>query len=296
MSFYQQNFNNTENNVFEFDPITWGDFKITGLKESYNKSNLLSTCFCKLKSRMWHDIILGILTNNFELIKENIDKVDILTPVYVMTNDPNEHVKLFSIKEAEKYSNKEIKNYVRKKYMEKSSNHSSWLESQIAARDSRGSYFSTVSDFNVIRPKEVKQNSFKAFVNPITVGKVQIIGIPNICYPYKMPLQDAGYYSKLNLNLLYAVISGNLNEVKSLVESAPDINFVYTIPAYITNDYNELNVDLPFEAQQLGFTEIAQYLRSFENFKRNLNEHKKLRSAIEHETFDRKDTGMEIEN
>lgn len=98
------------------------------------------------------------------------------------------------------------------------------------------------------------------------------------------------YATKLNLNLICAVASGNLNSVKNIIES--DSNLISTIPSVITDNLNELNIDLSFEAEQMGFTEIARYLKDFEN------EHnrKMFKDSLLSGTFVREDTKMEIES
>ena len=77
MSFYQ-NLSTLKDNISEFNPITWGDFKIIGFKESHKESDPVSACYHKLQNQAWYDLILGILTNNINLVKENINKVEIL--------------------------------------------------------------------------------------------------------------------------------------------------------------------------------------------------------------------------
>ena len=100
MSFYQEA---KVNDMWEVDPVAWGNFKIIGLEESYPKNNFMAACYCKLKNKKWYNLIRGILTNDINLVKENIDKIDILKTFPVITNDPNESTKLFSVMEAKKY-------------------------------------------------------------------------------------------------------------------------------------------------------------------------------------------------
>lgn len=295
MGFYQQNLNLRGNNIFGINPITWGDFEIVGFKEIYKKNDPISACLCRLKSQRWHDLILGILTNNINLVQENISQVDILSSIPVITNDPNKGTKFFNVKEAKKYSSPEIQDYIRKEYNYRALNRTSWFKQQ-TARNSRGSYFSTIPSFDGTQLAQIKPGSFKAFANPISVGGLQIIGMSDLFSNYGMPSQNIDYYSNLHLNLLYATISGDLNMAKNIIESAPDVKLICTMPTFVTSNYNELHIDLPFEAEQLGFTQLAKYLEDFEDFKENMIKSEELKSSIEQSTFVRADTEMEIED
>lgn len=293
MSFYQ-NMNIEKNNIWEISPIAWGDFKIVGFKELRSYSNPVAACYHKMQNQAWCDLILGILTNNIQLVKENISKVNILKVLPVVTNDPNKVVKLFSVKEAKKYSSAEIQNLIREKYDSASLN-AKWAK-QEKTRTSRGSYFTTVPSFDDVQLAKVKPNDFEPLANPITIGQVRIIGVSH--NNYRQTSLNHEYYAKLNLNLLCAVMSGNFGMVQSIVES--DFNSICTMPSFITENLNELHVDLPFEALQLGFTQIAQYL---ENVQKNQNQSCTpcfIRAESTREitlgTFVKADTKMETEN
>lgn len=301
MSFYQEA---KVNDMWEVDPVAWGNFKIIGLEESYPKNNFMAACYCKLKNKKWYNLIRGILTNNIDLVKENIDKIDILKTFPVITNDSNESTKLFSVMEAKKYSNREIQDLIREKYNAKLLNSNSYPK-QTKARESRGSYFETIPSFDGNQPLKVKLDQFKAFAQPFWLRNLCIIGLPTDSSAYP-PDTSANfeYAVRLNLNLMCAVISGNLDLVKNIVQSAPDISLVCTRPSFITENFNKLNIDLPFEAEQLGFTQIAEYLKYVEKIQKKYfgipfgNCTKLETSALEEQlgTFVNAGTAMEIEN
>ena len=301
MSFYQEA---KVNDMWEVDPVAWGNFKIIGLEESYPKNNFVAACYCKLKNKKWYNLIRGILTNNIDLVKENIDKIDILKTFPVITNDPNESIKFFSVKEAKKYSNREIQDLIREKYNAKLLN-SNFCSKQTKARESRGSYFETIPSFDEERLVKIKSDQFKAFAEPIFLKNFYIIGVPTDSSAYP-PDTSANfeYAVRLNSNLMCAVISGNLDLVKNIVQSAPDISLVCTRPSFITENFNKLNIDLPFEAEQLGFTQIAEYLKYVEKIQKKYfgipfgNCTKLETSALEEQlgTFVNAGTAMEIEN
>ena len=293
MSFYQ-NMNIEKNNIWEISPITWGDFKIVGFKELRSYSDPVAACYHKMQSQAWYDLALGILTNNMQLVKENIDKVNILKVLPVVTNDPNKVVKLFSVKEAKKYSSAEIQNLIREKYNRASLN-AKWAK-QEKTRTSRGSYFTTVPSFDDVQLAKVKPNDFEPLANPITISQVRIVGVSH--NNYRQTSLNHEYYAKLNLNLLCAVMSGNFGMVQSIVES--DFNSICTMPSFITENLNELHVDLPFEALQLGFTQIAQYLENVQNAQNQSCTPCFIRAESTREitlgTFVKADTKMETEN
>lgn len=301
MSFYQEA---KVNDMWEVDPVAWGNFKIIGLEESYPKNNFVAACYCKLNNKKWYNLIRGILTNDINLVKENIDKIDILKTFPVITDDPNESTKLFSVIEAKKYSNSEIQNFIKEKYNAKLLNSNSFSK-QTKARESRGSYFETIPSFDGYQPLKVKLDQFKAFAQPFWLKNLCIIGIPTNSSAYP-PETSANfeYAVRLNLNLMCAVVSGNLDLVKNIVQSAPDISLVCTMPSVITSDFNKLNIDLPFEAEQLNFTQIAEYLKYVEKIQKKYfgipfsNCTKLETSALEEQvgTFVNADTTMEIEN
>lgn len=290
MSFYC---NAKVDTISEVNPIQWGNFKIVGLKENYPKNDPIAGYYCKLKNQKLYNLILGILTNNINLVKDNIDNIDILRAFSVITNDPDQRIKLFSVKEAKKYSSIEIQNFIREKYNTKSLNNDSCFWQQ-KVRKSRGSYFETIPSFDGKQFVKVNSNQFKALSNPISIGRLNIIGVPTSSAAY--PLVSSPNFEhavRLNLNLICAVASGDLNSVKNIVES--DNNSISTIPSVITDNLNKLNIDLPFEAEQMGFTEIARYLKNFEDYK-NRSDQETVKSIILSGTFVRKDTKMEIEN
>lgn len=294
MSFYH-NLSTMKDSISEVSPITWGDFKIIGFKESHKDSDPISACYHKLQNQAWYDLMLGILTNNINLVKENINKVQILKSVPVVIDDPNKSVKLFSVKEAKKYSSPEIQNLIREKYDNASINEK-WFN-QEELRNSRGSYFSTVPSFDGIQLAKIKPSEFKLFKNPFKIGQVRIIGSYHANY-HQMSL-NYDYYAKLNLNLLRAVILGDFDTVKNIVES--NFGSICTTPSFITEDLNKLNIDLPFEAMQLGFTQIAQYLENVETAQNQGNalpfdQSKESNQKITLGNFVRSDAQMETEN
>lgn len=301
MSFYQEA---KVNDMWEVDPVAWGNFKIIGLEESYPKNNFMAACYCKLKNKKWYNLIRGILTNDINLVKENIDKIDILKTFPVITNDSNESIKFFSVKEAKKYSNREIQDLIREKYNAKLLNSNSYSK-QTKARESRGSYFETIPSFDGNQPLKVKLDQFKAFAQPFWLRNLCIIGVPTNSSAYPPDTSENFEYAvRLNLNLMCAVVSGNLDLVKNIVQSAPDISLVCTRPSFINENFNKLNIDLPFEAQQLGFTQIAEYLKYVEKIQNKYfgipfgNCAKLETSALEEQlgTFVNAGTAMEIEN
>ena len=93
-------------------------------------------------------------------------------------------------------------------------------------------------------------------------------------------------------------MSGNFGMVQSIVES--DFNSICTMPSFITENLNELHVDLPFEALQLGFTQIAQYLENVQNAQNQSCTPCFIRAESTREitlgTFVKADTKMETEN
>lgn len=294
MSFYQ-NLSTLKDNISEFNPITWGDFKIIGFKESHKESDPVSACYHKLQNQAWYDLILGILTNNINLVKENINKVEILKSVPVVIDDPNKSVKLFNVKEAKKYSNPEIQNLIREKY-NNASLESKW-NNQERPSNSRGSYFATVPSFDGIQLAKVKSSEFKSFKTPVRIGQVRIIGSYHVNY-YQLS-SNYEYYAKLNLNLLHEVVLGNFDMVKNIVES--NFGSICTTPSFITENLNKLNIDLPFEAMQLGFTQIAQYLENVEKAQNQggklpFDQPKESNQKIALGTFVRSDAQMETEN
>lgn len=294
MSFYQ-NLNTIKDDISEVNPITWGNFKIIGFKESHKETNPISACYHKLQNQAWYDLILGILTNNINLVKENINKVEILKSVPVVIDDPNKSVKLFNVKEAKKYSNTEIQNLIREKYNNASLN-TKWRE-QEKTGNSKGSYFTTVPSFDGIQLAKVKPSEFKPFKKPVKIGQVRIIGSYQVNYHQTSPNYE--YYAKLNLILLHAVVLGNFDMVKNIIES--NFGSICTTPSFITENLNKLNINLPFEAMQLGFTQIAQYLEDVENAQNqgrslHFEQPKESKQKIILGDFVRSDVPMEIEN
>lgn len=255
MSFYQ-NVNKMESDFLEIEPITWGKFQILGI-EDYPKDNPVFYNFYKSQNESWHNLIRGILTNDINLVRDNANKVDILGAAQVITNDPNNRIKFFSVQEAKKYSNDEIINYLRRIYDEKSIN-AMWFGSQKAIT-SRGSFFTMVPSFDGEQPAKVRANRVKMLNTPILFDKIRIIGLPvHASEPRDeyMDLKD-----EINLHLLLAVASGNLEAVKDITQSYPNVS---TIQAVVTENFNELFLDLVYEANRLGFYEIARCLRDVE--------------------------------
>ncbi len=253
MGFYQS-INYIDNNILSVEPITWGDFKILGLQENYPKDYPLFYNFYKYQNENWCKLIRGILTNNINLVRDNVDKVNILNAIPVITNDPYNMIKFFDVKEAKKYSNNEIVNYLRGKYNEKSLN-APWSAQQTSTT-LRGSFFSTVPSFDGVQPVKVMGSKVKPFRTPIVFNEVRIIGIP---IKKSISLNDSE--DIMNLNLLLAVLSGNLESVKNIIQSYFNISTIQTV---ITENLNELHLDLVYEAKRLGFNEIARYLEAVE--------------------------------
>lgn len=256
MGFYQ-NVNKIEDNILKIEPITWGNFQILGLQENYPKDNPVFYNFYKFQNESWYNLIRGILTNDINLVRDNANKVDILGAAQVITNDPSNRIKFFSVQEAKKYSNDEIINYLRRIYDEKSLN-AMWFGSQ-KAMTSRGSFFTMVPSFDGEQPAKVRADRVKMLNTPILFDKVRIIGLPiHASEPRDeyMDLKD-----DINLQLLLAVASGNLEAVKDIAQSYPNVS---TIQAVVTENFNELFLDLVYEANRLGFDEIVQCLEAVE--------------------------------
>lgn len=254
MSFYQ-NVNYIGNNI-STEPITWGNFKILGIEKGYPKDHPFYYFFNPLNQN-WYNLIRGILTNDINLVRDNVNKVDILSAAQVITNDPNNRIKLFTVKEAKKYSNDEIVNFLRKTYDEKCLN-ATWFGSQ-KTMTSRGSFFTMIPSFDGEQPAKVRADRVKMLNTPILFDKIRIIGLPiHASEPRDeyMDLKD-----DINLQLLLAVASGNLEAVKDIVQSYPNVS---TIQAVVTENFNELFLDLVYEANRLGFDEIVQCLEAVE--------------------------------
>lgn len=291
MSFFQ-NVNKMESEFLEIEPITWGNFQILAIDDC-QKDNpkflfdcmfgcMFNTGFYKSWTEGWQNLMRGILTNDINLVRDNVNKVDILGALRVVTNDPNNRVKFFSVKEAKKYSNDEIINYLRNIYDEKSLN-ATWFGSQKAIT-SRGSFFTTVPSFDGEQPAKIEAKRVKMLNPSILFDKIRIIGLPIPIAAPKKPHRDVGgmnadsKYERvffepdskdkyinldeaIDLQLLFAVASGNLGAVKDITKSYPNVS---TIQPVVTENFNELFLDLVYEANRLGFYEIARCLRDVE--------------------------------
>ena len=288
MSFFQ-NVNKMESEFLEIEPITWGNFQILAIDDCPKDDPMFLFCcmfgngFYKSWTEGWQNLMRGILTNDINLVRDNVNKVDILGALRVVTNDPNNRVKFFSIKEAKKYSNDEIINYLRNIYDEKSLN-ATWFGSQKAIT-SRGSFFTTVPSFDGEQPAKLKAERVKMLNPSILFDKIRIIGLPIPIPAPKKPHRDVGGMNAdcfrdelglfkpdpedkyinldeaIDLQLLFAVTSGNLEAVKDITKSYPNVS---TIQPVVTENFNELFLDLVYEANRLGFYEIARCLRDVE--------------------------------
>lgn len=253
MSFYQ-NVNEIEDDILKIEPITWGNFQILGLQENFPKDDPVFYSFYRSRNESWHNLIRGILTNDINLVRDNVNKVDILGVAQVVTNDPNNRVKFFSVQEAKKYSNDEIINYLRKIYDEKCLNVEGFCSQK--AITSRGSFFTMVPSFDGEQPAKIRPNRVKMLKTPILLDKIRAIGVPIYV---SNPTDD--YEDSMNLQLSLAVFSGNLEAVKDITQSHFNVS---TIQPVITENFNELFLDLVYEAKRLGFYEIARCLRAVE--------------------------------
>ena len=252
MSFYQ-NVNDIGNNI-STEPITWGNFKILGIEKGYPKDHPFYY-FCNPLNQNWYNLIRGILTNDINLVRDNVNKVDILSAAQVITNDPNNRIKLFTVKEAKKYSNDEIVNFLRKIYDEKCLN-ATWFGSQ-KTMTSRGSFFTMIPSFDGEQPAKIKADKVKMLKTPISIGKIRVIGVPA-----EEESEFSNYSQKeVDLRLALAVFSGNLEVVKDIMKSNYNVS---TIQPVITENFNELFLDLVYEAGRLGFYEIARCLKAAE--------------------------------
>lgn len=253
MSFYQ-NINEIDDDILKIEPITWGNFQILGLLENCPKDDPVFYNFYRSQNESWYNLMRGILTNDINLVRDNVNKVDILGALRVVTNDPNNRVKFFSVQEAKKYSNSEIINYLRKIYDEKCLNIEGFCSQK--AITSRGSFFTTVPSFDGEQPAKIKADRVKMLKTLILLDKIRVIGVP---IHVSNPTDD--YEDSINLQLSFAVFSGNLEAVKDITKLYPNVS---TIQPIITENFNELFLDLVYEANRLGFYEIARCLRDVE--------------------------------
>ena len=73
MSFYQ-NVNEIEDDILKIEPITWGNFQILGLQENFPKDDPVFYSFYRSRNESWHNLIRGILTNDINLVRDNVNK------------------------------------------------------------------------------------------------------------------------------------------------------------------------------------------------------------------------------